>query len=79
MAYRTGVTVTESTSHVGDGPFAQKITIPAGTRVRSVTDGMGFEHWTVVSKELLIRLSGNTHDPIYRYSFVPADCVKVDD
>lgn len=76
MSYRIGVTIKECQTRVGDGAFAQTITIPEGTKVRTVTDGMGFDHWAVYSKRLLIELSGNSHDPIYRFSIVPSDCVK---
>lgn len=51
-----------------------RITIPAGTEVIPVEGGMGTE-WAVKSEKLLIDLTGNTHDPKYRYCFVPSDVV----
>ena len=47
--------------------------IPAGTAVHRVN---GDSDYVVTSVQLLIELSGNTHDPIYRYVFVPTDAVE---
>lgn len=51
------------------------ITIPAGTAVKAVPSSGGRTLFAVVSVKLLIDLTGNTHDPKYRYCFVPADAV----
>lgn len=75
---RTSVTTRDV--HVTYPDFSRDtmtITIPAGTEVMLVPKGAGleFDIWAVRSEELLIRLSGNTHDPRYRYCRVPADAV----
>lgn len=46
------------------------VTIPAGTEVMRVNDG-----WAVRSVKRLEELTGNTHDPKYRYCWVPEDAV----
>ena len=61
------------------GPAAAcKVTIPAGTRVKMVPDldGIHGAGWVVDDVPLLIRLTGNAHDPHYRYATVPADVVS---
>jgi len=55
------------------------ITIPAGTRVRTIESGAvrldhphpGYE-WAVADVKLLKQLTGNDHDPVYRYLCVPS-------
>ena len=53
-------------------------TIPEGTPVILVkgADGLMGDLWAVQSKKLLVELTGNTHDPKYRYAFVPSDAVS---
>ena len=53
-----------------------EITIPKGTRLLIVPGGGGEVHFAVESQALLTRLTGNTHDPKYRYAFMPADAVE---
>jgi|JI10StandDraft_1071094.scaffolds.fasta_scaffold199727_5 hypothetical protein len=55
----------------------QSITLPAGTSVKLVKGASGTQGdlYAVESVKLLIELTGNTHDPKYRYAFVPADAV----
>lgn len=48
--------------------WGSTVTIPAGTRVHFVK-GIG-GGWVVSSAKLLIELTGNTHDPIYRYAWI---------
>lgn len=43
-------------------------TIPAGTRVHFVAGTGG--GWVVSSERLLIDLTGNDHDPRYRYAWI---------
>ncbi len=55
---------------------ACKVTLPEGTPVVHI----GFvtchgEAWAVDDVPLLMRLTGNRHDPIYRYCIVPTDAV----
>ncbi len=50
------------------------ITIPAGTRCRLVDCPQGTA-WAVDDIPLLKRLTGNDHDPDYRYVFLPNDAV----
>lgn len=52
------------------------ITIPAGTRLVLVDQPQGAAY-AVDDVPLLIRLTGNTHDPKYRYVFVPNSIVAV--
>lgn len=59
-------------------PFAnvgqrREITIPAGTEVVAVSESSGF---AVKHAALIVRLTGNTHDPHYRYVWVPARIVE---
>jgi hypothetical protein len=52
------------------------ITVPAGTRVRTAEQGTGLGYfWAVADVPLLIQLTGNSHDPVYRWCEVPADAV----
>lgn len=55
------------------------ITLPAGTTVTLVKEASGTEGdlYAVQSVKLLIELTGNAHDPKYRYAFVPTDAVDV--
>lgn len=55
------------------------ITLPKGTRVELIRGASGTEgdKWAVASIRLLMDLTGNTHDPKYRYAWVPADAVDV--
>ena len=56
-------------AHLGP-PSACRVTIPAGTRaVRVGAD------WAVADVALLARLTGNSHDPQFRYCWLPADAV----
>jgi hypothetical protein len=50
---------------------ACRVTIPAGTRAKLV-EGTG-GGWVVEDVDLLVRLTGNSHDPHYRYLFLPAE------
>lgn len=53
-------------------------TIPNGTEVVLVPNASGTEGdlWAVRSQKLLVELTGgNTHDPKYRYCWVPTDAV----
>jgi hypothetical protein len=47
------------------------VVLPKGTNVEypSKINSM----WAVASVDLLIKLTGNTHDPKYRYAWVPTD------
>lgn len=53
-----------------------KIELPAGTRVQSVLGRNSFCYWGVLDKELIKRLSGNTHDPNYRWLFVDDEHIE---
>ena len=55
------------------------ITLPAGTIVDLIKGASGTQGdlYAVRSIALLIELTGNTHDPKYRYAFVPTDAVDV--
>lgn len=57
--------------------WGSSFTLPKGTRVRLVKNASGTEGdlWAVESIALLIELTGNSHDPKYRFAFVPADSV----
>lgn len=57
--------------------WGQPVTLPEGTEVILVEGASGTKGdlYAVKSVELLKKLSGNTHDPEYRYAFVPADAV----
>jgi len=54
-----------------------RITLPVDTRVISVMGGLG-PSWAVANAGLVMELTGNTHDPKYRYCWVPDDAVKAD-
>lgn len=55
--------------------WGTSITVPAGTRLSSIKNGLGTDY-AVDDAPLLARLTGNTHDPKYRYLFVPHDTVQ---
>lgn len=46
--------------------------LPKGTELIQEKDGRGFDLFAVASVQLLISLTGNTFDPIYRYCFIDA-------
>ena len=69
MAYNIGFTIEDVT-------IMGNLTIPKGTQVRSITSGSGKNEWAVMSISLLIELTGNTHDPKYRWYCVPTDIVR---
>lgn len=68
MRYRTVRDIT-LTAWANQGPNAAcRFTLPAGSAVKRVEgDGGGF---AVESVPLLIALTGNSHDPHYRYVWV---------
>lgn len=55
------------------------ITLPPGTRVHLVVgaDGVKGDLWAVSDVKLLQELTGNAHDPKYRYLWIDAAAVKV--
>lgn len=55
------------------------IVLPAGTRVREVANGMGVIEYAIDDVALLQRLTGNSHDPVYRWLFVPGEAVDSSD
>jgi hypothetical protein len=52
----------------------QTVTIPAGTRCVLVDQPMGVA-WAVDDVPLLVRLTGNRHDAVHRYVFLPLNAV----
>lgn len=52
--------------------FGVNVTIPEGTEVTNVTHG----GWAVKDVGLIERLTGNLHDPQYRYVWVSEACVS---
>ena len=58
--------------------WGSEVIIPKGTEVMLVqqADGIKGDLWAVRSEQLLMDLTGNTHDPKYRYAFVPDDYVS---
>lgn len=58
------------------GPMAQQIVIPVGTEVLHVAGNGG--GYAVNDTELLVKLTGNDHDPKYRYAWLPADVIADD-
>jgi hypothetical protein len=50
-------------------------TLPAGSEVIQPRDRPG--HFAVKDTALLIRLTGNQHDPIWKYYWVPAAAVRL--
>lgn len=69
-----GATVRDTTigylTRAGTRCTRYTITIPAGTRAVLVRNGMG-DQWAVDDVPLLVRLTGNDHDPQYRYAWLP--------
>lgn len=60
--------------------WGSTITLPRGTRLELVNHtsaGKGGV-WAVESEKLLSELTGNTHDPKYRYCFVPNELANTD-
>lgn len=53
------------------------VVIPKGTVVRPVKGGMSIDY-AISSTALVAELSGNTHDAIHRYAFVPFKSVELD-
>jgi hypothetical protein len=53
-------------------------TVPAGSKVELIRNASGLEGdlWAVADTALIVRLSGNDHDPKYRHVFVPLDAVE---
>lgn len=47
------------------------VVLPKGTKVHRVGSG-----WVVSSVDDLKRLTGNDHDPVYRYAWVPEEEVE---
>ncbi|MDQ0475255.1 hypothetical protein [Labrys wisconsinensis] len=62
--------------------WGSQAVLPKGTLVHLVkgASGIGTEGdlWAVSNTKLLMDLTGNTHDPKYRYAFVPTDAVVAD-
>jgi hypothetical protein len=59
------------------GPVAAcDVTLPEGTELVLVHNGTRSEY-AVADVALLKRLTGNDHDPVYRYCFVPDEVVDV--
>jgi hypothetical protein len=52
--------------------------LPKGTVVTLVkgADGLKGDLWTVRDSSVIMDLTGNKHDPIYRYTWVSADFVE---
>ena len=55
--------------------FDVPIKVPAGTRLVPSTGGMGTDY-AIASSDWLMKATGNTHDPKYRFVFVPKDAVE---
>lgn len=55
----------------------QQTTLPIGTPIEKVRHKYhdGIRELFAVPVRVLIQLTGNTHDPKYRYCFVPAESV----
>lgn len=63
------------------GPIARcMVEIPAGTRVALIPglDGLTGDGWVVSDIALLVKLTGNSHDPHYRYCVIPSDAVAAE-
>lgn len=69
MAHTTRDVTVDYLANIG---YPHRITIPSGTTVIPVGN-----EWAVASVALLVKLTGNTHDPKYRYCMVPSDSVEV--
>lgn len=52
--------------------------LPKGTQVQLIKGASGTKGdlWAVQHEKLLMELTGNTHDPRYRWCFVPEDLVE---
>lgn len=55
--------------------FGIPIKVPAGTALVPSKGGMGVDY-AVASQAWLVAMTGNTHDPKYRFVFVPKDAVE---
>lgn len=57
--------------------WGMSCTVPQGTRVKLIVgaDGVKGDVWAIADVAVLIALTGNDHDPKYRYAWVPADAV----
>lgn len=55
-------------------------TLPAGSRVTLVKNASGIDGDLFAAADItqLKALTGNTHDPVYRYLFLPADLIEGD-
>ena len=53
-------------------------TLPKGTAVVLVkgADGLKGDLWAVRDHTLIVKLTGNSHDPKYRWTWVPEDAVE---
>ena len=60
------VTIRETEARMSEGGSCR---VPAGTEVIPVTGGQGVSY-AVKSSALIVTLTGNTHDPHYRYAWV---------
>jgi hypothetical protein len=70
MVYRTSREVTvRYLENIGAGV---DVTLPKGAILVNVND-----RFAVQSIDLIARLTGNTHDPKYRWCYVPAEVVEV--
>lgn len=58
--------------------WGSTFTLPAGTEIMAVCRGVDMHTplYAVKSSALLIELSGNNHDPKYRYCFVPPELIE---
>lgn len=56
--------------------WGAKITLPIGTKICLVIEENG--GYAVADSEWLKQVTGNTHDPEYRFLYVPADAVEID-
>jgi hypothetical protein len=54
--------------------WGSRVTIPAGTPVHFIKGAGG--GWVVSSAKLLMDLTGNTHDPKYRYAWINSNDVN---
>lgn len=60
--------------------WGSTITVPKGTRVRLIknADGLRGDLFAIDDVRLLVGLTGNTHDPYYRYAVVEPEEVADD-
>jgi hypothetical protein len=58
--------------------WGSPVVIPKGTEVILVKGASGIEGdlWAIKSERLLMDLTGNTHDPKYRYVFVKREDIE---